>query len=100
MRYGDTVVFINYGKEQYNAETGDYETPEAQKTVRSCHVSDMGTDTMQALFGAYVEGAKVFRIRGTESLPVDELLYRGLLYLPKRIRHTAHDTTIEARSKQ
>lgn len=100
MRYKDTVTLIKHGKERYNAETGDYDTPQAQEIIRSCHVSDMGTDTMQALFGSYVEGAKVFRFRGTEPLPIDELLYRGHLYLPKRIRHTAHDTTIEVRSKQ
>lgn len=100
MRYKDTVTLIKHGKEHYDDDTGDYEAAEIQKITRSCHVSDMGTDIMQALFGAYVEGAKVFRFRGTEPLTADELLYRGNLYLPKRIRHTAHDTTIEARSKQ
>ena len=63
MRYDKKIYFVTEG-EEYNYDTGDYESVELVKDEAWANVSDTGTERMQLIYGALKQGAITARIVG------------------------------------
>lgn len=89
MRTSDRIYFVTKGDEIYNSETSEFEQEEI-KTLKPCHISDLGIDRSKELFGDYVNSRKVVRFNQPITLPFDGLEYRGLPYrlLSARLNNT------------
>ena len=77
MRYDKEIVFVTEGARTYDEVTGDYSTMPAEKIIRSAHISDMGLEQMNLLYGKVVEHAKIVRIQGAGPNDFDYIEIEG-----------------------
>ena len=100
MRYDREIAFVTEGARTYDELTGDYIAMPAEKIVRSAHVSDMGLEQMNLLYGKVVEQAKVVRIQGAGPVDFDYIEIGEDQYTPTLARALRHETTYQAVKKQ
>ena len=100
MRYDQEIVFVTEGARTYDEVTGDYSTMPAEKIVRSAHISDMGLEQMNLLYGKVVEQAKVVRIQGAGPVDFDHIEIDGDPYSVTLMRRLRHETTFQVVKKQ
>ena len=100
MRYDQEIVFVAEGTRTYDEVTGDYINMPAEKIIRSAHVSDMGLEQMNLLYGTVVEQAKVVRIQGAGPVDFDHIEIDGDSYSVTLMRRLRHETTFQVVKKQ
>ena len=100
MRYDREIAFVTEGARTYDEVTGDYSTMPAEKIVRSAHISDMGLEQMNLLYGKVVEQAKVVRIQGAGPVDFDHIEIDGDSYSVTLMRRLRHETTFQVVKKQ
>lgn len=100
MRYDREIAFVTEGARIYDEVTGDYITMPAEKIIRSAHVSDMGLEQMNLLYGKVVEQAKVVRIQGAGPVNFDYIEIGGDPYSTTLMRRLRHETTYQVRKMQ
>lgn len=100
MRYDREIAFVTEGARIYDEVTGDYITMPAEKIIRSAHVSDMGLEQMNLLYGKVVEQAKVVRIQGAGPVNFDYIEIDGDPYSTTLMRRLRHETTYQVRKMQ
>lgn len=100
MRYDKRIVFVTEGASQYDETTGDYTKVPAERIIREAHVSDMGLEPMNLLYGKVVENAKTVRVQGSGPVDFDYIEIDSVLYSPALTRALRHETTYQVRKKQ
>ena len=100
MRYDKEISFVTEGSRTYDELTGDYSTMPAERIIRSAHISDMGLEQMNLLYGTVVERAKVVRIQGTGPVDFDYIEIGGDPYSTTLMRRLRHETTYQVRKMQ
>ena len=100
MRYDKEIVFVTEGARTYDEVTGDYSTMPAEKIIRSAHISDMGLEQMNLLYGKVVEHAKIVRIQGAGPNDFDYIEIEGNPYSVTIMRRLQHETTYQVVKKQ
>lgn len=100
MRYDREIAFVTEGARIYDEATGDYITMPAEKIIRSAHISDMGLEQMNLLYGTVVEQAKVVRIQGAGPVNFDYIEIDGDPYSTTLMRRLRHETTYQVRKMQ
>lgn len=100
MRYDQEIVFVTEGARTYDEVTGDYSTMPAERIIRSAHISDMGLEQMNLLYGTVVEQAKVVRIQGAGPVDFDCIEIGGDPYSTTLMRILRHETTYQVVKKQ
>lgn len=100
MRYDEEIVFVTEGARVYDEITGDYTVTAPEKIIRSAHVSDMGLEQMNLLYGKVVEHAKIVRIQGAGPVDFDYIEIEGDSYSATLMRRLRHETTYQVRKMQ
>ena len=100
MRYDREIAFVTEGARTYDEVTGDYSTTPAERIIRSAHISDMGLEQMNLLYGKVVEQAKVVRIQGAGPVNFDYIEIDGDPYSVTLMRRLRHETTYQVRKMQ
>lgn len=100
MRYDREIAFVTEGARVYDEITGDYTITAPEKIIRSAHVSDMGLEQMNMLYGKVVEQAKVVRIQGTGPVDFDYIEIDGNPYSTTLMRRLRHEMTYQVVKKQ
>ena len=100
MRYDQEIAFVTEGARTYDEATGDYSIMPAEKIIRSAHISDMGLEQMNLLYGKVVEQAKVVRIQGAGPVDFDHIEIDGDPYSTTLMRRLRHETTYQVRKMQ
>lgn len=100
MRYDKEIAFMTEGARVYDEITGDYMVTAPEKIIRSAHVSDMGLEQMNLLYGKVVEQAKIVRIQGLGPVDFDYIEIGGDPYSVALMRRLRHETTYQVRKMQ
>ena len=100
MRYDREIAFVTEGARIYDEATGDYITTPAERIIRSAHISDMGLEQMNLLYGTVVEQAKVVRIQGAGPNDFDYIEIDGDSYSVTLMRRLRNETTYQVVKKQ
>lgn len=90
MREDGRVTFVTTSGGEYNPRTHQYEPVTEVKTVKACHISDLGVEESVKVFGNYQEHRKVIRFGQPYRDQFDYILYQGLKY--KAILHRLNRT--------
>lgn len=100
MRYDKEIVFVTEGARAYDEITGDYTITAPEKIIRSAHVSDMGLEQMNLLYGTVVEHAKIVRIQGSGPVNFDYIEIEEDRYIVTLARVLRHESTYQVVKKQ
>ncbi|MGT2683380.1 hypothetical protein [Streptococcus porci] len=81
MNTSKRVTFVQISKKgSYNPETSQRDTDVLLKTVRPCHVSDLGIEESLKIFGNYKDDRKIVLLRQPYIAKVDYVLLNESQY--------------------
>lgn len=87
MRLSDRVSLIKKGKKKYDPDRGEYVDSSERWDNYPCHISDLGVDRTQQLFGDYRPQVKVVRLqRPFRAFEVDTVKIDGKEYTVRSVR--------------
>jgi len=101
MRYNDRVEIIAKKHEEYDPETGEYNSSNDEGLIVPAYVMDLSLNKQTAIFGEYKCGSKVVYFQNAPKISFTYLNYRKERYKCKadkqsgRVFYLEKDNSIE-----
>lgn len=90
MRYADRITFVKVEGGGYNPDTGNHDESSSAKDIQACHLSSLGVDRMNQLFGTLDKEIQVARLQRPYRKEYDHVLINDIKY--SITRHIPHRT--------
>lgn len=89
MRYDQPVVFVKEGK-PFRQPSGDYTREKSQEFMKLAHISSVGSETRERLYGIVTQNSLTLRLLRDLTDPFDHMVIDGKKYVVIQKNRSRH----------